>query len=385
MCRRSLLALSIAAFASALMDSRAYADTGMLITVNRIAEAKDMAEALRGYCDRLCVYTSDPAVNKLGHHTHAAAAQVCVSTQAALKLTLKALAGAPFNAASRFHYRGARRTILCWDESFAFNRPVTLDADTVLGLSSAMRRQSDTAANTLMRWAAELAEANDGLRNVPDFGELGIDFYALEDEVADRDDLVSQAKALAIMSGSQGYATRGDFNKPTMMTHYPELPPSLMPVIVTDASARVNKSYTMMAHKVPVRWLRDADKTYANMTIRVVPTAASRSVYRDRQSFRGRELIDMAVRYIRSVAPEEVLVVSYKGRMVIRGVDQATIRDAIDAKLSDDERRRVRHLTWGQHTATNAHHNVRRVILMGLNFLPRPAGYAAAGAALGNL
>jgi hypothetical protein len=110
---------SIAAFAFALMDSGAYADTGMLITVNRIAEAKDMAEALRGYRDRLCVHTSDPAVNELGHHTHAAAAQVCVSTQAALKLTLKALAGAPFGAASRFHYRGARRAILCWDESFA--------------------------------------------------------------------------------------------------------------------------------------------------------------------------------------------------------------------------------------------------------------------------
>jgi hypothetical protein len=75
--------------------------------------------------------------------------------------------------------------------------------------------------------------------------------------------------------------------------------------------------------------------------------------------------------------------------MSIRGVDQATIRDAIDARLTDDEtwidkgqRRRVHHLTYGQHTATNAYKHVRRVILMGLNFLPRPAGHAAAGAAL---
>ena len=92
-------------------------------------------------------------------------------------------------------------------------------------------------------------------------------------------------------------------------THYPELPPSLMPVIVTDASAHVNKSYTMMGRKVAVRWLKDAHKTYSNMTIRIVPTAASRSVYRDRKTFRGRELIDMAVRYVRSVAPDDVLVV----------------------------------------------------------------------------
>ena len=37
------------------------------------------------------------------------------------------------------------------------------------------------------------------------------------------------------------------------------------------------------------------------MTIRIVPTAASRSVYRDTKTFRGRDLIDMAVRYIEAV------------------------------------------------------------------------------------
>jgi hypothetical protein len=92
------------------------------------------------------------------------------------------------------------------------DKTVTLDADTVSALSGAMRRQSDTAANTLMRWAAELAEPQDGLRDVPDFVAMGIDFY------------------------------------------------------------------------VPVRRLRDAHKTYRNMTIRIVPTAASRSTYRDRKS-----------------------------------------------------------------------------------------------------
>ena len=383
---------SLLAFAAALMDNPAHADTGALITVNRIAEARDTAQALAdmGYSDKVCVYTSEPTVNELGRHSSAHSAQVCVSTQAALKQTLKALAGQPFDAAARFHYRSRRRAVICWDESFAFNRPVTLDADTVVGLAKAMRRQSDEAANALMSWATELAKAGDGLQRIPDFGELDVDFYRLEEEVADRDDLVAQAKGLAIMSGGRGYAMRGDFACPTLITHYPELPPSLMPLIVTDASARVNKSYKQMAHTVPVRWMRQAHKTYHNMTIRIVPTAASRSVYRDRKSFRGRELIDMAVRYIRSVVPEQVLVVSYKSRMVMRGVDEGTIRDAIDARLTDAEKwidkdqglRRVHHITWGNHTASNSFKHVQRVILMGLNFLPRPAGYAAAGAAL---
>ena len=82
---------SLAAFAAALMDNPAYANTGMLITVNRIAEARDMAEALSSHRDKLCIYTSDAEANALGSHADAKAAQVCISTQAALKLTLKAL------------------------------------------------------------------------------------------------------------------------------------------------------------------------------------------------------------------------------------------------------------------------------------------------------
>jgi hypothetical protein len=381
---------AIAAFAATLMDNPAYADVGVLIMVNRVTEAQDMAKALSPYGNRLCVYTADDDVRALGDHAEADGAQVCVSTQAALKATIKALDGAPFHTASRFHYRGARRAVICWDESFAFNRPVTLDGDATTGLVKVLRRQSDSAANALLRWTLTLAEGSDGLHDVPNFAAMGVDLRRLEDDAGEDDNLVAQARALAIMSGGQGYATRGDFNTPTLITHYPEIPADLMPLIVTDASARVNASYAQMAGKVPLVWLQDAPKTYRNMSIRIVPAAASRSVYRNRKTTQGKELIDMAVRYVRSVAPEEVLIVSYKGWMTIRGVTQTTIRQAIDAQLTDCEQwidktkpqRRVHHLTWGRHTATNDYKHVRHVLLMGLNFLPRPAGYAAAGAAL---
>jgi hypothetical protein len=118
------------------------------------------------------------------------------------------------------------------------------------------------------------------------------------------------------------------------------------------------------------------------MTIRIVPTAASRSTYKGPKTTKGRDLIEMAVRYIRSVAPEEVLVVSYKSHMVIRGVEERTIKKAIEARLTAEERARIKHMHWGSHTATNSFSKVRRVILMGLNFIPRTASYAASGAAL---
>ncbi len=317
---------SIAAFSRALASSPDHGEAGMLILVNRIAEAQDMAEALGDHADRLCIYTSDATVTAIGHHAEANDAQICIATQAALKSTLKTLAGQSFDAASRFYYRGKRRAVICWDEAFAFNRPVTLDADTVGGLARAMRRQSESAANTLKRWTSDLDCCPGGLCTVPDFGGMGVDFRRLEDDVGDQDDLVAQAKALAVISGDEGFVTRSG-NASIMITHYPEIPASLMPVVVADASARVNPSYAQMAHRVPLVWLADAPKTYRNMTIRLVNTSASRSAYRDPKTSKGRDLIELAARYVQSVPGEDVLIIGYKGRFVMRGVEETTLAE----------------------------------------------------------
>ena len=66
----------------------------------------------------------------------------CIATQAALKASLKGPQGAPFAAADRFHYRGARRSIVSWDESFAFNRPVTLDGELIFS-KAALKRHAE--------------------------------------------------------------------------------------------------------------------------------------------------------------------------------------------------------------------------------------------------
>ena len=378
---------AVAAFARALMQSPGHDFEGMLILVNRIAEAEDMAARLAAHRTKVCIFTSRPDVNDMGDHMVADHAQVCITTQAALKVTFRELHGAPFGDASKFHYRGARRAVVAWDESFAFNRPVTLDADTAGGLARAMRRQSDDAANMLKRWTSDLDNCAGGLCSVPDFEGvgMGIDFRRLEDDVGDNDELVAQAKALAVVSGDVGFVTRQG-TASILITHYPEIPPSLMPVVVTDASARVNQSYTQMAQRIPLVWLKDAPKTYQNMTIRIVPTAASRSVYRDTKTFRGRELIDMAVRYIESVPGDDVLVIGYRGRFTIRGLDQpahdASLERALKDRLKPEDRDRVKYLAYGRHTATNAFKDVRRVLLLGLNFVPKAAGHAASGAAL---
>jgi len=375
---------SLALFARTLLDSPAYATTGMVIFVNRIAEARAMGEAIGPeYRDRLCLVTSDAAVNDLGGHDVAGDAQVVICTQARLKLTLKALGGSTgsFGDAARFHYRGSRRALVCWDEAFAFNRPVTLDADTVVGLAKAMRRQSEEAASILKRWSSDVDSCT-GLCTVPDFEGMGVDFTRLEDDVGSNDELVAHVKALAVISGDEGFVTRQG-SAASLITHYPEIPASLMPVIVTDASAKVNASYAQMANNVPVVWLQDAPKTYSNLTLRIVPTAASRSVYRDLKTTRGRDLLEMVVRYFATVpAGEDVLVVGYKGWFNMKGVDETSLETAIRSRLKPEDQTRLRYLTYGNHTATNDHKHVRRVVLLGLNFIPKAASHAASGASL---
>lgn len=376
---------SLAAFATALCLSPSHDGAGMLILCNRVTEVRDMAEALQSHRAKLCVIVGrvHTDVLAMGDHTAADHAQLVIATQASLRETLRAVRH--FDDATRYFYRGGRRDVIAWDEALAFNRPVMLDGDTIGGLAKAMGRQSPAARIALIEWQLTLAKSKPGQCAVPDFKALGVDFHRLEDDAGDHDELVAQAKALGIISGGEGWVIRDNTQASTMVTHVPEIPDSLLPVVVTDASAARgvhHASYAQMQTNRRVIYLQEAGKTYRNLTLRIVPTAASRSVYRDKAGHKGRDLIDMAVRYIRSVAPAEVLVISYKTWLVMRGVEERTISAAINARLTEEERQRVRHATYGSHTATNDHKHVRHVLLMGLNFVPPAATYATSGAAL---
>jgi hypothetical protein len=390
---------SLAAFASALMDSPAHRDVGMLILCNRVSEVGDMAGSLMGYRDRLCVVAArqNAAALALGGQTDPDRAQLVVSTQAALRQTLRA--SHDFSNATRFHFRGKRRAVVAWDEAIAFSRAVVINADTASSLSGAGRLQNANApeaADALLEWSLALSRAPEGQLAVPDFEDLGVDFRLLEDAVGDRDELVAASKALAIISGGTGCVIRDNTagrRAANMISCVPELPSSLLPVLVTDASAAIgvhHAAYELMAANRRVVRLKEAAKTYGNFTVRIVPTAASRSTYHDRTTSKAgapskaRELVDMAVRYARSVAPAEILFVSYKTRFTFKDMRERTIAAAIDARLTEPDKAggRIHHLTYGQHTATNEFKNVRHVMLMGLNFLPRVASHAATGAAL---
>ena len=232
----------------------------------------------------------------------------------------------------------------------------------------------------LSRWSWECQGLEDGTTTqVP---ALGIEYDELEEALEADERLTPIAVALRTVDGDE-VKIRRQGAASVIVTHYPEIPPAIMPVIVTDASAKVNASYVKMRQKGVIEWLKDAPKSYSNMTIRVVPMAASRSTFREKPA-QAKELLDMAARYVASVpAGEDILIVGYKGRFYMRGERRQLLDEAIRERLNDADKSRVHWLTYGRHTATNAYRHVKHILLLGLNHMSDALHYAAAGAAEG--
>jgi hypothetical protein len=386
---------AIAEATKALLSDPSRAGVGVLIAVSRITEVVDMATRLADHRDKLCLVATltDEDRTRLSGHTTANGAQVCIATQAALKHTLRSVTS--FDDAARFHFRGQRRLVVLWDEALVMSRPVVLDVDACGGLTKALRtlmkEQAGPAITALRRWADDVDAAADHTTSiVPDLAEdYGVDFLALEAVVADDDGDAATVKALRDLSGATALIRRDRFDGGMVLTSVPEIPSSLLPVIVADASAAkaVNhESYAAMAAQGrDIRRLKEAPKTYRNLNLKLVNAPASRSAYRDQDSDKGLNLINMAVNYIQAHPGEPVLVIGYKNTFAanIRGTKAKTIERAIRDCLTPADRDRVSYLNWGRHTATNDYTNHRHVILMGLNHLPRLASHAAAGAARG--
>lgn len=380
--------VAVAAITRAIASSSPHEGVGIMIAVNRVTEVEDMADALKAHKANLYIASGRRNSTKLLElcgHTKADEAQIVITTQSALKETLRRTPERDFEQARRYFYRGQRRRVILWDEQIAFNRPVTLDSDTAVSLAKAMGRQSRKAASELKRWCADVDELPQGLHTVPNFRQWDIDFGQLEDDADD--DIASQARALSIISGEQAYVHT--FNlRSSLVTHIPELPRTLLPAVVTDASAARgvhHAAYDQMAITMPILRLVEAEKTYRNLTIKRVHVTASRSAYRDQKGFKARELIEMIVRYIQRCAPHQVLVITYKNRMAMKDVAERTIEEAVKAALqaTGENTDRVRFVPWGRHTSTNEFKTYHHMIFAGLNFLPKSAAYAASGAALG--
>jgi hypothetical protein len=410
---------SIATFTNVLLEDRTRDDCGILILVSRIAEARDMAKQLAAHKARLCVSTSDDAVNTMGDipKEDIKLAQAVITTQEALRRAVRR-AGRDVSKVDCMFYGKVRRRVVVWDETLSFQRPVVFTPRSCLRVAEELlamakrpfnKRTRRTAyevkhdlpvagleeqreahqrvcarwqkdADVLIAWARRMEDITDDYVNVQ-VPAIRSNLQALEYAVGADEKLVDIVQALRVIEGDSARLMRqGQTLK--LITHYSELPRDVLPIVLTDASADLNRAYTHMEETYGIiTKLASASKNYEALTIRKVGVPASRSVFKTKPK-EAAGLIDLAARYVASVPPDEpVLVISYAG--VYQALGRKTIEQAIKAKLSEDDKVGLHVLTYGRHTATNMFRYIEHMLLLGLNFLGDAHYTAAAGAAQG--
>jgi hypothetical protein len=108
----------------------------------------------------------------------------------------------------------------------------------------------------------------------------GSNLQALEYAVGADEKLVDIVQALRVIEGDSARLMRqGQTLK--LITHYSELPRDVLPIVLNDASADLNRAYTHMEETYGIiTKLASASKDYEALTIRKVGVPASRSVFK---------------------------------------------------------------------------------------------------------
>jgi len=352
------------------------------VCVGRIAEAKDMADALGDIRGRVAVLTSNDEANALSG-ADPDQAQILITTQQRIE---RATDRRTFGAAAAFLYRGAVRAVRVWDESWLPGVPIAITGDDLGFLPKLIRPRSPECADAVMRFAEGLSRVADGdLVDVPDFeATYGVSLYEILADTVEKtgrtsDDQKATTTALIALNGRTARAHRDNRNSRTILTYHDTLPDDLLPLLVLDASGRVRTTYEWMERGRGIVRLREAVKDYSPLTVYAWRTSGSKSGFAQN----GSGLVKGITETILRKPDDRWLVVVHKSGDRSKDADgdawQATggtygaaIRRLLPKHVSEN----VAIITWGRHMATNEFKDVANVILAGTLFM-RESWYVA--------
>lgn len=367
---------ALVAYLTALLRSEDHRGVGVLVTLSRLTEIKRLAEELRQAGSSVAVRTSDENLNALSSVADPKDAQVLIITQQRLELVCE---GKSFGDVASLHFGGQPRVLRVWDEAFLPGQPIAVSSDDLAAVLGWLRRKSRDFHGWVEGIRDEAKAAADGqVIHVPvhDFLDqqmtLGDALRPLRakaeggDTLAERD--MATLTALWRMAGRAVTVRKDDALGPTLVSFARTLPEDLLPLVVLDASARVRKTYDLMAEVMPVRRLPSATKDYSALTIRVWRRGGGKVSMRNKEKFT--ELVQVLSGLVTDEGGKGWLVVGHKAAHDIPDLGEA-MRRQLGAEASN-----VAFLTWGQHSATNDHADKDRVILAGTLFL-RPSDYEA--------
>lgn len=299
--------------------------------------------------------------------------------------------GRTWSQATEFYYHGRPRVLRVWDETLLPGQPHYLDTWSLLKLAVELQQAYQ---HKLAEYVRALAEKLSGMEDgavVPiddletAFGLTLNDFLSTLSEAA-LDRVRDIAEALWAMSGNVVRVRQDGPGHNTMLDFTETLPDDIKPMLILDASGRVRETYKQQAHhRGDVVFLRNAPKSYANVTFNVMTAGGGKRAFGKDYEAHIARIVDIInhtplregadLMNDPDAAQPRTLVVHH---LPSKQYKIGNVEKDVLAALNPWREKYVRFTTWGRHDATNAYADCDQVILAGTLFY-RTSQYEAVG------
>lgn len=361
--------LSVSSFLQVWKEQGFEPSGSVLIGLSRLEE-------IQTYLDNSCltnadiaVLTSDKTFNGLGvPRADHGNARVMFTTQQMIESRTR---GRSFAEAAEFHYQGQPRTLRIWDESFLPAEGLSIRADNLACLPSALRHKHPEYAQAAQEFVTELWASN-GSTDITIRKDLAKPPQAVKTTAGK--EFRETLESLERLNSPSTSVTRSSNGDVRLIGASTPIPADFAPVIILDASGRVRSTYGLWeSNDAPLRRLPAAVKDYKNLQVHVWERAAGKEALTNPAA--RDEIAQAVAEAIREHPSGNWLIISYK--------DQPLEKEVIKALKENMPTGGLHFLTWGMHHGTNAYKDCNNIVLVGQLHYGTTA-YKALAAALGH-
>lgn len=278
----------------------------------------------------ISLFTSDNDINSLGAND-SGSARVLITTHEMIRARL---AKKPFTSADEFFYNGKPRRLRIWDEAIAPARTIHLPIDDLLRLNAPLRYAND-------KWLSKLESFVDMVKLTPD-GEVLTVPHEL-DTAFPKSTLslpASEVDTLQHLRRAIGgkVLVRRNGGHQALIGVGVALPADLAPLVVLDASARVNPTYELWRdHRGGLLFLPAVTRSYRNLRVHLGKAGCGKKALSDSET--REPIIGRILQIILTKPDERWLVIGPKAGMGL----------SLESELKKDapDRSKLSYLHWG--------------------------------------
>jgi hypothetical protein len=351
----------------------------ILILTNTLAEGQAFVDRAGLDWFDYAFQTSNIKYNKFGAGKNAVnKVPVLFATHSMARRRLGGLSS--FEDAADFHYKGKRRSLVLWDESYLPAEYAALGLNDLLMLPGSLHGcpRSDIAPFEGLRLGnSELIAGGtiaipDAVREVADnVGKSGKKIPERAKQAID---------ALSKLAGSTATLRRAKDGSWSLVGIGKPMPADMVPMIVLDGSAALTGRYgDWAAYGMTVKHLEPATVDYTPLTIHWWNRGGGLT---ELSKPEGRRTVFAGIATVANAKPSErFLIIIKKAHCGFDAEGNAILPAELEKAITSPERIKV--ITWGRHLAVNDYRDFENVILVGSYDYGEAAYDAIASAATG--